>query len=263
MSRFFFIFGLIFLFALTGCKSDSKDITLKIGATPVPHAEILNFIKPILAKQHIKLNIIEFTDYIQPNEALSSKDIDANFFQHIPYLTKFASDRHLSIKPFIAVHIEPMGIYSKTFKNLNDLKEGAKIGIPNDPTNGGRALMLLSQKGLIVLNQNKTFDVTVADIKDNGKSVKIIELDASQLPRSLEDLDLAVINTNFALEAGLNPLKDALGLESGNSPYVNVVAIRNGDESRPELIALSKALTSPEVKKFILEKYKGAILPVF
>lgn len=240
-----------------------KKVTLKVGATPVPHAEILNLIKPTLAKEGVDLQVIEFTDYVKPNLSLNDKELDANFFQHIPYLEKFAKDRNLQLVSLVKVHIEPMGIYSKTIKDIKQVPDGAKISIPNDPTNGGRALALLEKAGLLKMKEGVGVNGTVANITSNPKKLQIIEVEAALLPRSLGDVNLSVINSNFAMEAKLNPVKDSLFSEGKESPYANIVAVRKGDENRPELQKLAKALTSPEVKKFIEEKYKGAVVPAF
>lgn len=264
--------GLLALGALVaGCSGEKKEaaqssdkkVVLKVGATPVPHAEILNEIKPLLAKDGIDLQIIEFTDYVKPNLSLNDKEIDANFFQHEPYLKKFAADRKLDLVNLVAVHIEPMGVYSKKLKDIKSVPDGAKVAIPNDPTNGGRALNILAKAGLIKLKDGVGISATVGDIVDNPKNLKITEAEAAMLPRTLDDVDLAVINSNFAMEAKLNPTKDALFIEPKDSPYANIVAVRKGDENRKEIQALKKALTSPEVKKFIEEKYKGAVIPAF
>lgn len=241
----------------------SDKTTIKVGATAVPHAEILNVVKPLLEKEGINLVIVEMTDYVRPNIAVAEKELDANFFQHIPYLTKFSAERKLDLTYTAAVHIEPMGIYSKKVKNLSELQNGAQIGIPNDPTNGGRALALLAKAGIIKLKDGAGVNATVKDITENPKNVKIRELEAPQLPRSLDDVTLAVINTNYALEAKLVPTKDALFIEQNDSPYVNILTVRKGDENRPEIQKLTKALTSPEVKKFINDKYQGAVVPAF
>lgn len=264
--------GLLALGALVaGCSGEKKEaaqssdkkVVLKVGATPVPHAEILNEIKPLLAKDGIDLQIIEFTDYVKPNLSLNDKEIDANFFQHEPYLKKFAADRKLDLVNLVAVHIEPMGGYSKKLKDIKSVPDGAKVAIPNDPTNGGRALNILAKAGLIKLKDGVGISATVGDIVENPKNLKITEAEAAMLPRTLDDVDLAVINSNFAMEAKLNPTKDALFIEPKDSPYANIVAVRKGDENRKEIQALKKALTSPEVKKFIEEKYKGAVIPAF
>ena len=240
-----------------------KKVVLKVGATPVPHAEILKAIQPLLAKDGIELKIVEFTDYVRPNVALAEKELDANFFQHLPYLQQFAADRKLDLVSLIAVHIEPMGVYSKKIKSLSEVPNGGIIAIPNDPTNGGRALSILAQAGLIKMKDGVGVKGTVKDVTDNPKKLVFKELEAPQLPRSLDDVTLAVINSNYALEAKLNPTKDALFIEKKESPYANILAIRKGDEKRPELVKLAKALTSPDVKKFIEDKYKGAVVPAF
>ena len=244
-------------------KSAGKKITLKIGATPVPHSEILNFIKPVLAKDNIDLEVIEFNDYVKPNMALNDKELDANFFQHKPYLDKFISERKMKLVPLVAVHIEPMGIYSKKLKDIKNIPNGAKVAIPNDPTNGGRALNILAKAGLLTMKDGVGINGTAADIKDNPKGLKITEIEAALLPRSLDDVDLSVINSNFAMQANLNPTKDALFVEPKDSPYANIVVVRAGDEKKEAMEKLKKAITSPEVKKFIEEKYKGAIVPAF
>lgn len=243
--------------------SGDKKVTLKVGATAVPHAEILNDIKPALAKEGVDLQIIEFSDYVKPNLALNDKELDANFFQHEPYLDTFVSERKLALVSAGKVHIEPMGIYSKTIKNLQDIPNGAKIAIPNDPSNGGRALALLESAKLLKLKDGVGVKATVGDITQNDKKLKIVEIEAALLPRSMDDTDLSVINSNFAMEAKLNPVKDSLFTEPKESPYANIVAVRKGDESRQEIQKLMKALQSPEVKKFIEEKYKGAVVPAF
>ncbi len=256
---------------VSGCGSNApaggteitKNTVVTVAATPVPHSEILNEIKPLLAKEGIDLKIIEFTDYVKPNLALADKEVDATFHQHLPFLEKFNAEHNTNLVSAGNVHIEPMGVYSHKIKTLSDLPLKAKVAIPNDPSNGGRALLILQAAGLINLKDGGTVSSTVQDITDNPKQLQFSELDAAQVPRAIDDVDIAVINTNFALEAGLNPLKDSLFLEAKDSPYANILAIRAGDESRPEIQKLLKALQSPEVKKFIEDKYKGAILPSF
>lgn len=249
--------------APTGGREVSKNTTITVGATPVPHAEILNEIKPLLTQEGIDLKVVEFTDYVKPNLALNDKELDANFFQHTPYLDKFNAERGTKLKAICKVHVEPMGIYSHKIKKLDDLQDGAKVAIPNDPTNGGRALLVLQSAGLLSLKDGGTIASTIQDITENKKNLQFVELEAAQIPRSVDDVDIALINTNFGLEAGFNPLTDALFLEAKDSPYANVLVVRDGDENRPEIQKLVKALQSPEVKKFIEEKYKGAILPSF
>jgi D-methionine transport system substrate-binding protein len=245
--------------AKSGSENDKKVI--KIGATPVPHKEILEQVKPILEKKGYTLEIKEFTDYVQPNLALNDGDLDANFFQHIPYLNKSVEEKKLDLTYTVKVHIEPMGLYSKKVSKLTDLKAGSTIAVPNDPTNEARALRVLETAGLIKLKSGDL--VTAIDIIENTKNLKFKELEAAQLPRVLNDLDAAVINTNYALEAKLNPAKDALVIESKESPYANVLAVRKKDKDKPYIKALSEALNSPEIKKFIEEKYKGDIVPAF
>ncbi len=244
------------------CSAVLAD-TLKVGASPVPHADILKVVQPELAKKGIDLKIIEFSDYVQPNLALSDKDLDANFFQHVPYLESFCKDRKLNLVSAGGVHIEPMGVYSHKVKDLKDLKEKSQIGIPNDPTNGGRALQVLQSAGLIEMKAGVGVFGTPLDIVKNPKGFRIVEVEAATLPRALDDLDAAVINSNFALSANINPTKDSLAMEAKDSPYANVVAVRSGDENKPEIKALMDALRSDAVKKFIEEKYDGAVVPAF
>lgn len=259
---------------LAGCGSDQgnaasgsdKRVTLTVGAAPVPHAEILEQVKDKLAKEGVDLKIVEFSDYVKPNLALHDKELDANFYQHIPFMKKFEEEHNMKFVSAGAVHIEPMGIYSNKIKDKNlqqSVPNGAKVVIPNDPTNTGRALQLLQQAGLITLKDPNNIYSTKLDIVGNPKNLDIIELDAAQTPRSLSDVDLAVINANYALGAQLNPLADALFLDSKDSPYANLIAVRPGDENRPEIQKLVKSIQSPEIKKFIEEKYKGAVLPAF
>ena len=240
-----------------------KKVTLKVGATAVPHAEILNQIKGTLAKEGVDLQIIEFSDYVKPNLALNDKELDANFFQHKPYLDTFSKEHKLNLAVLAAVHLEPMGVYSKSIKNVADLPDGAKIAVPNDPTNGGRALKVLETAGILEVRPEACILASPAEIVDNPKHVKIVEVEAAQLPRALDDVDAAVINSNYALAAKLNPTKDAIAIESKDSPYANVVVVRAGDENRPELQKLKNALLTPEVKKFLEEKYQGAVVPAF
>ncbi|MDF2628641.1 MAG: methionine transporter substrate-binding protein [Symbiobacteriaceae bacterium] len=248
-------------------KTDAaKGITLKVGATPVPHAEILKFVQPLAEKEGLKLEIVEFTDYVQPNLALAEKSLDANYFQHVPYLTEFAADRKLALVNAGAVHLEPLGVYSIKLKDMKDLKDGATITIPADATNGGRALNLLATAGLIKLKDGVGVKATPNDITENAKKLKFQQIDAEQLPRTLQDVDAAVINGNYYLEAK-NSLKlnaATLAVESPtNNPYANIVAVRKGDESRPEIQKLMKLLNSAEVKKFIDEKFGGAVIAAF
>ncbi|GAA0723421.1 MetQ/NlpA family ABC transporter substrate-binding protein [Clostridium malenominatum] len=245
--------------APAGGKETKKEIV--VGATPLPHAEILKEVGKVLEKDGYALKIIEFTDYQIPNTALAEKELDANFFQHVPFLNKTIEEKKYDLDYTVKVHIEPMGLYSNKIKDLKELKDGAEIAIPNDPTNGARALRVLENAGLIKVKAGEL--VTKIDITENKKNFKITELDAAQLPRVLGDVDAAVINANYAIEAELNPTKDAIAIESLNSPYANVLAVRKEDKDKENIKALSKALTSPEIKKFIEEKYDGNVVPAF
>lgn len=269
MKKYFAVFAalLLSLLALTGCmgKHEGDDVKmLKIGATSVPHAEILEQVKPILEQQGIHLEIVEFNDYVQPNLAVNDKELDANFFQHLPYLNNFMEEHpEVHLVNAGAIHIEPMGIYSKKLKDLTSVPDGATVAIPNDPTNGGRSLLLLEKAGLLKLKDGVNEKATVNDIADNPKHLKFQEVEAAQVPRTLDDVTLAVINTNYAMQANLVPTKDALFMEDKTSLYVNIIAVRQGDENRPEIQALVKALQSDTIRQFMEEHYKGAIVPAF
>lgn len=251
--------------ASSGASSAASGAkTLKVGATAVPHAEILEAAKPLLEKEGITLEIVEFNDYVQPNLALNDKELDANFFQHEPYLKNFMDEhKEVKLKNAAGIHIEPMGVYSKKITKLDELKDGATIAIPNDPTNGGRSLLLLEKAGIIKLKEGVGEKATVGDIAENKKNIKFQEVEAAQVPRTLDDVDAAVINSNFAMQVNLDPTKDAMFIEDSTSPYVNIIAVREGDENRPEIQALIKVLHSDEIKQFITEKYKGAVVPAF
>ena len=236
---------------------------LSVAASPVPHAEILEFVKPALAKEGVNLKVKVFTDYIQPNVQVAEKRLDANFFQHQPYLDEFNKAKGTHLVSVAAVHLEPLGAYSSKYKKLDELKDGSTVVIPNDATNGGRALLLLDKAGLIKLNDSTNILSTVKDITANPKNLKFRELEAATIPRVLTQVDLALINTNYALEAKLNPEKDALVIEGSDSPYVNILVARPDDKESADMQKLVAALHTPEVKAFILEKYKGAIVPAF
>jgi D-methionine transport system substrate-binding protein len=243
-------------------SAQNSGSVLSVGATPVPHAELLNLVKDDLAAKGITLKVIEFTDYVQPNAALIAGDLDANYFQHIPYLDSNAEWSAKLVSAF-GVHIEPFGVYSSKYKNINDLPDGASISIPNDPSNGGRALLLLQSKGLITLKAGVGLNATPRDITGNPKNFRFQELEAAQLPRSLPDVDAAAINGNYALEAGLNPVKDSLIIEGADSPYVNIVVAQKGKENDPRIAALKNALLSQKVKDFIARQYGGSVIAVF
>ena len=237
--------------------------TITVAATAVPHAEILEFVKPALAKEGVDLQVKVFTDYVQPNVQVSEKRLDANFFQHQPYLDEFNKSRGTKLVSVAGVHVEPFGAYSSKYKKLDELPQGATVVIPNDATNGGRALLLLDKAGLIKLKDTKNILATSKDISENPKGLKFRELEAATLPRVLSQVDLALINTNYALEAKLDPKKDALVIEGSDSPYVNNLVAREDNKDSDGIQKLAKALRTPEVKKFIEEKYKGAIVPAF
>lgn len=257
--------AVVFSLGLTGCGGSqtakpANDKPIKIGVTAGPHAEIMDFVKKVAEKDGLKIEVIEFNDYIQPNVALNQGDIDLNSFQHQPYLDNIVTDRKYEISFLAKTVIFPMGIYSKKVKNINELQPGATIAIPNDPTNGGRALLLLEKVGLIKLKPNTGLKAAVTDIAENTKNLKIKELDAAQIPRSLDDIDLAAINTNYAMTAGLVPTKDAIALEDPNSPYANIIAARTKDKENPAFQKFVKAYHSEDVKKFVQEHFKGSVV---
>lgn len=241
----------------------AQDKPLKIGVTGGPHAQIFEVVKKIADKEGLKIQVVEFSDYVQPNAALAAGDLDGNSYQHQPYLDNQVKDRGYKLVSVAQTVNFPIGLYSKKVKKLEDLKEGAKFGIPNDPTNGGRVLLVLQDKGLIKLREGAGLKATPLDVVSNPKKLKFVELDAAQLPRSLDDLDASAINTNFALSAGLNPGKDAITQESAKSPYVNVLVVREADKGKPWVAKLVKIYQSEEVRKFIQTEFKGSVLPGF
>jgi len=245
-----------------GIEEQNSRPVLSVGATPVPHAELLNLIKSDLAANGYTLKVVEFTDYVQPNVAVIAGDLDANFFQHIPYLETNAEWSSKLVSAF-GVHVEPFGLYSAKHKSISALPNGATIAIPNDPSNGGRALLLLQSKGLITLKAGVGLTATPRDITANPKNFRFRELEAAQLPRSLQDVDAATINGNYALGAGLNPVKDSLIIEGADSPYVNIVVVQKGKEKDPRIIALKNALLSKKVKDYIDSHYGGGVVSVF
>ena len=250
------------LVAVAALSAQAND-TLTVAATAVPHAEILEFVKPQLAQQGVDLNIKVFTDYIQPNVQVAQKAMDANFFQHQPYLDEFNKGRGTDLVSVTGVHLEPLGAYSSKIKELEELGNGANVVVPNDATNGGRALLLMQKYGLIRLKDQSNILATTKDIVENPKGLKIRELEAATIPRVLTQVDLALINTNYALEAKLDPSKDALFIEGSDSPYVNILVARPDNKDSAPMQKLAAALHSPELKAFIIEKYKGAVVPAF
>lgn len=237
--------------------------TLKIGVTPGPHAQIIEAVKPVAAKDGIELQVLEFSDYVIPNQALSQGDLDVNSFQHQPYLDNQVKDRGYKLVSVAKTVVFPIGIYSKKVKSLDELQPGAKLAIPNDPTNGGRVLLLLQAKGLIKLKDGAGLKASPVDIVENPKKLQIVELDAAQLPRSLDDVTAAAINTNYAIEAGLDPVKDAIAREAAESPYANIIVVKESDKDKPWVAKLVKAYQSDEVKRFILDKFKNAVVPAW
>ena len=243
-----------------------KDIgkTLTVGATPVPHAQLLALVADDLAKEGITLKVVEFTDYVTPNEAVESGQIDANFFQHVPYQDTFNKDRGFHLVSVAGIHVEPLALYSKKYRKLADLPSGATIGIPNDPTNEGRALLLLQSAGLVSVRKEAGLTATPVDLSANPKKFKFKEIEAASLPRVLVDVDAAIINGNYALPAGLAAAKDGLLVEGKDSPYVNIVTVKAGNEKDPRIKALVKALKSQKVKDYILKTWpNGDVVPVF
>jgi D-methionine transport system substrate-binding protein len=238
----------------------AQDKPIKIGVTAGPHAQIMEMVKKVAEKDGLKLSIVEFSDYVQPNAALAAGDLDANSYQHLPYLEQQIRDRGYKFSSVAYTITFPMGIYSKKLKSLNELKDGARFGVPNDPTNGGRGLLLLQSKGVIKLKPEAALKATPLDIASNPKKLKIVELDAAQLPRSLDDLDAAAINGNYAESAGLNPMRDAIAIEDPKGPYANVIAVRTADRDKPWVAKLVKAYHSPEVKAFVQTQFKGSVV---
>ena len=265
------ILCLIFVLALVaGCGGKTEpakpaaapaaDKPLKVGVTPGPHAQIMEVVKKVAEKDGLKIQVVEFSDYVQPNVALHQGDIDINSFQHLPFLENMVKDRKYDLVMLAKTFTFPMGIYSKKIKNIKELKDGAVIAIPNDPTNGGRALLLFEKAGLIKLKPGLGHKASVVDIVENPRKFKIRELEAAQIPRTLEDMEIAAINTNYAMSAGLVPAKDALILEDSSSPYANILAVRGKDKDNPLYKKFLKAYQSEEVKKFVTEQFKGSVI---
>lgn len=245
---------------LAGTASAEK---IKIGVTPGPHAQILEAVKPIAAKKGLDLEIVEFSDYVVPNAALEAGELQANSFQNLPYLDNQKADRKYKIEPVGLTVNFPLGIYSKKFKSWDQIPAGSTIAIQNDPTNGGRSLLLLQDKGVIKLKPGVGYKPTVADIVENPRKLKIVEVEAAQTPRALDDVAAAAINTNYATQAGLDPTKDAILKEDAKGPYVNLLAVRTADKDKPWVKVLVESYQTPEVKEFVLTEFKGAVLPAW
>ncbi|HEU4323612.1 MAG TPA: MetQ/NlpA family ABC transporter substrate-binding protein [Roseiflexaceae bacterium] len=246
-----------------GQAGQSGSATLRVGASPVPHAEILKFVRDNLAEREgLDIQIVEFTDYVQPNLALNDGQIDANFFQHVPYMEDFGKQRGISMVAVARVHIEPLGVYSRKITALADVPQDAVVAIPNDATNAGRALQLLAANNLLTLKPEVGAAATLNDITANPKNLQLKELEAAQLPRSLDDTTLSVINGNYALEVGLKPSQDALALEKGEgNPYANVLTALQTRADDPNIQKLARLLESSEVRRFIQDTYQGVVIP--
>ena len=240
-----------------------ESVTLNVAASPTPHAEILLECVDILAEQGITLKVNEYGDYIVPNTAVEEGDEDANYFQHVPYLDNFNAENGTHLVSVAGVHVEPMGIYAGMTASLEELADGAVVAVPNDVTNEARALLLLEAQGLITLSEEAGLEATPKDIVENPKNLEFKELEAAMLPNILTEVDIAVINVNYALQAGFNPVEDALAIENADSPYVNILVVKEGNEENPAVLALIDALHSDAVRDFINEKYAGAVVPAF
>ncbi|MBQ7778409.1 MAG: MetQ/NlpA family ABC transporter substrate-binding protein [Oscillibacter sp.] len=277
---FALVFALILTLSLTACGGKEEaaptetpaetpaetpvqeTTVLNVAASSTPHAVILEQVVDDLAEQGIDLQIHEYGDYIVPNTAVEEGEEDANYFQHIPYLESFNAKEGTHLVSVGGVHIEPMGVYAGKTATLEELSDGAVIAVPNDPTNEGRALLLLESLGLIKLKDSSNLEATPNDIVENPKNLTFKELEAAMIPNAVEEVDLSVINVNYALEAGFNPSEDALAIEAADSPYVNIVAVKEGNENSPAILALVTALQSEEIHDFILESFDGAVVPV-
>ena len=242
-------------------NASTASQTITVGATPVPHAEILEFVKADLANEGFELVVKEFNDYVQPNLATDSGELDANFFQHIPYLEEFNKNKGTALVSVAGIHLEPMGVYSRKHSSFTIVSDGVSIAVPNDPTNESRALDIIAKTGVVTFKENAL--KTPLDIVSNPKNIVFKELEAAQMPRALDDTDFAVINSNFAMAAGLKPTEHSLVMEDKSSPYVNVLVVKAGNEESAKTKALIKALQSEKVKAFIDEKYQGAVVPAF
>ncbi|NCC67151.1 MAG: metal ABC transporter substrate-binding protein [Clostridia bacterium] len=275
------VLALVMVFALAACGADKtgsdtdvpeestnlEGTTIKVGASPTPHAQILEIAKEILAEQGITLEIVEFTDYVQPCTATENGDIDANYFAHLPYIEKFNEENGTHLVSVAAVHYEPYGLYPGKTATIDELTDGAKIAVPNDATNEARALMLLEAQGLIKLADGVGLNATKLDIAENPKNIEIVEMEAAQLPSALADVDMAVINGNYAIDAGLSVKNDAVATEDAESEaaqtYANILVVKEGNETNPAILALAEALRSEKVKTFINDTYDGAVVAMF
>lgn len=255
---------LLVLVSLVGCgKTEDTEDLIKIGVSPRPHRELVELIEEDLKEEGITLEIIEFDDYVKPNLALADGEIDANFFQHKPYMDNFNEENDIDIVSLGNIHLEPMGLFSNKYESVEDIEDGSEIAIPNDATNGGRALLLLEKEGLVKLDPEVGILATENDILENPKNLKFQALEAAYLPRVLDEVDAAIINGNYALEADLIPTEDSILLEEKDSPYANIISVRTGEEKEDKFVKLLKALQSDKVKDFIEENYEGGVIPAF
>ena len=273
--KLFLLGSVVLSLALTGCGGAKKDDTkaeapadgdnkIVIGVSPTPHGEIIEGLKPEFEKEGLDVEVVNFDDYIQPNLQLEAGDLDANYFQHKPYLDSFTEERNIDNLDVLGyVHIEPMALYSEKYKSVDEIEDGAEIIIPNDPSNGARALILLEDAGLIKLKDKTNLNSTEKDIAENPKNLKFTAMDAPSIAQVYKDSGAAVINSNFAIGQGLDPTKDSIFLEPTDSPYANLVAIRKEDADKEKFKKFLKVLNSEEAKKFIEEKFKGAVIPAF
>ena len=241
----------------------AETVKLSVAASPTPHAEILKQCVDILKEQGIELVVNEYSDYVVPNTAVEDGDEDANYFQHVPYLDNFNAERGTHLVSVAGVHIEPMGLYAGKSASLDAIPDGGKVAVPNDPTNEGRALLLLEAQGLIKLKDSSNLEATPNDIAENPKNLEFVELEAANVPANLDEVDIAAINSNYALGAGLNPAEDALAIEASDSPYVNILVVKEGNENNEAVQALVKALQSDTVKDYINSTFGGAVVPAF
>lgn len=255
--------GLALPVAARAQEIGSAQRPLRVGVTAGPHAQVMERVRDLAARDGLALRIVEFSDFIQPNAALAAGDLDANSYQHQPFLDQQVRDRRLPIVSVAKTLVFPMGVYSRRHRRLADVPQGGRIAIPNDPTNGGRALVLLAASGAFRLRDGADFRATVADIADNPRRLRVVELEAAQLPRALDEVETAAINTNFAIPAGLNPVRDAIALESADSPYANVIAVRQQDREAAWVRRLVAAYQTDAVKAFVQETFQGAVVPAF
>lgn len=259
------VLGLVLALSFVACQSEeaSENVIIKVGATPIPHAELLELVEDDLFEKGIILEVVEFTDYVTPNLTLNDGEIDANFFQHVPYLDEFSNEHNLELSSIGTIHVEPLGLYSEKLSSIDELAEGSLIAIPSDSVNGGRALILLENNGLITLKEDAGLKATEKDISENPLKLEFKAVEAAQLARILQDVDGAIINGNYALEADLSPGEDALILEGSESPYANIVVVKSGEEDNEALLALVDALQSEKVREFIRIQYDGGVVEAF